>query len=380
MGQRTQPPYSPDRRLNRMASVSLRKLTKRYGDFTAVDGIDLDIADGEMLVLLGPSGCGKTTTLRCIAGLEDVSGGQILMGDRVVSQPGRSIAPEQRNIGMVFQSYAVWPHLTVFENVAFGLRRKRVSTADIGRRVNATLGVVGLSGSGERSVSKLSGGQQQRVALARAIVLEPQVLLFDEPLSNLDAKLRERMRFELRQLQQRLGITSIYVTHDQQEAMVIADRIALMHEGHIDQIGTPVDIYEQPASLFGAEFLGLANIWPGQVIDDGNPLSVRTAGALELSTAGHGFRAGDFVHVMCRPEHVTILRDSIDRPNAFRAKVAQVVFLGNLADIYVEIGDLRLRGQFSPPQIWPTGMDVWVHLPPERLVLFRRPETEPLQT
>lgn len=347
-------------------------LTKYYGDVPAVDGVDLDIADGEMLVLLGPSGCGKTTTLRCIAGLEDVSGGRILMGDRIVSQAGQSIPPERRNIGMVFQSYAVWPHLTVFENVAFGLRRKRTSKVEIWTKVNETLELVGLSGVGERSVNKLSGGQQQRVALARAIVLEPEVLLFDEPLSNLDAKLRERMRVELRQLQQRLGITSIYVTHDQQEAMVIADRIALMHDGHVDQIGTPAVMYERPASLFGAEFLGSANIWPAEIIAGGDSPRLRAVGGPELSVNERDVHAGDLVSVMCRPEHVAIRRAPIDGPNAFKAQVTLTAFLGNLADVYLKMGDLTLRAQLSPPQILPPGTDVWVCLPPDKLVLYRR--------
>jgi ABC-type Fe3+/spermidine/putrescine transport system ATPase subunit len=257
--------------------------------------------------------------------------------------------------------------------VAFGLRRKRATKAEIWTKVNATLEVVGLSGVGERSVSKLSGGQQQRVALARAIVLEPQVLLFDEPLSNLDAKLRERMRIELRQLQQRLGITSIYVTHDQQEAMVIADRIALMHDGHVDQIGTPAVMYERPASLFGAEFLGSANIWAAEIIGGDDSPRLRAVGGLELLASECDFHAGDLVSVMCRPEHVALRRDPIDGPNVFKAQVILTAFLGNFSDVYLKMGDLTLRAQLSPPQILPLGTDAWVCLPPDKLVLYKHP-------
>ncbi len=353
-----------------MSGVHIRNLVKRYGAVTAVDGISLDIAEGEFIVLLGPSGCGKTTTLRCVAGLEDVSGGEIIMGDRVVSSPGLSLPPEKREIGMVFQSYAIWPHMTVAENIAFGLKLKKLARSDIAGRVERALALVGLEKYGDRGASQLSGGQQQRVALARAIVLEPGVLLFDEPLSNLDAKLREKMRFEVRQLQKRLGITSIYVTHDQQEAMVIADRVVLMNEGRIDQIGNPIEIYERPASRFGAEFIGLANIVEAKVVRNGTSTRVRLQGGVELESNQTGYALDQHVDVMCRPENLRVSPQPIEGSNVFPAKIQSTYFLGNIADVYVAAGPLQLRGQLSPPEMWAEGKDVWVQVPPDRVVLL----------
>ena len=353
-----------------MTGVSIRNLVKKYGGVVAVNGVNLEIAEGEFIVLLGPSGCGKTTTLRCIAGLEEVTGGEIAMGGRVVSSPTVSLPPEKREIGMVFQSYAIWPHMTVAENVAFGLKLKGLRKDDIRGRVERALALVGLEQYGDRGTSQLSGGQQQRVALARAIVLEPGVLLFDEPLSNLDAKLRERMRFELRQLQKRIGVTSIYVTHDQQEAMVIADRVVLMNEGRIDQIGPPVEIYQQPASRFGAEFIGLANIVEGIVVEEASPARVQLPGGITLESTMGGFAKGSKVDVMCRPENLRVSADRIEGPNAFPAKIHSTIFLGNIADVYVQAGPLLLRGQLSPPELWEEGKDIWVEVPREKIVLL----------
>ena len=352
-----------------MSSVRLKSLTKRFDKTTVVDSIDLDVSEGEFLVLLGPSGCGKTTTLRCIAGLEDVSGGEILIGDKIVSAPGLSVPPERRAIGMVFQSYAIWPHMTVKENIAFGLKLKRgLSASDIDTRVRAGLDLVGLSGFAEREIHKLSGGQQQRVAVARAVVLEPRVLLFDEPLSNLDAKLREYMRFELRQIQKRLGITSIYVTHDQEEAMVVADRIVLMNAGKIEQIGPPKEIYNRPASLFAADFIGLTNSISGNVVRSNSDATlIAIPGGYEISAAGGGHNAGELVDVLCRPECIAISAKPIDGANAFSAEIDEVIFLGNSADVYVRLGEIRLRAQVSPARDWPAGTKVWIKILPEDL-------------
>ncbi|MFK4583748.1 ABC transporter ATP-binding protein [Bradyrhizobium ottawaense] len=235
-----------------MASVGIEKLHKRYGAYHAVKGVDLEIEDHEFLVLVGSSGCGKSTTLRMVAGLEKISEGRIRIGDRIVNE----LAPMDRDIAMVFQNYALYPHMTVFDNMAFGLKMRGLSRADIGRRVSEAAAILGMSDHLERKPKQLSGGQRQRVALGRAIVRDPQVFLFDEPLSNLDAKLRASMRVEIKRVQQRLGTTSIYVTHDQVEAMTLGDRIVVMRDGVIQQVGTPLDLYNRPANKYVAGFIG----------------------------------------------------------------------------------------------------------------------------
>ena len=251
--------------------ITLENLSLQYSGNTVVKELDLEIADGESLVLLGQSGCGKTSTMRCIAGLEQPSGGRITIGDTVVHDSERrvSVAPYKRNVGMVFQSYAVWPHRTVFENVGFSLKMKKVPKEEATKRVRKALAVVGLSDFETRGASQLSGGQMQRVALARSLVMQPSVLLLDEPLSNLDARLRERLRIELREIQLDLSLTTVYVTHDQIEAFALADRIALMQGGRIVQIGTPQEIYAAPSTKSIADFLGVGNIFPCTVTKNG---------------------------------------------------------------------------------------------------------------
>lgn len=356
-----------------MSRVELRKLVKRYGGFQAVKGIDLTVEEGEFVVLLGPSGCGKTTTLRCIAGLEETTDGEIWLGGAKASGPDFTLPPEERNIGMVFQSYAIWPHLTVFENVAFGLRIRRRPKDEIERRVSEVLEMVGLAGFAGRGASQLSGGQQQRVALARAFVLEPRVLLFDEPLSNLDAKLRERMRFEVRQLQQRLGITSIYVTHDQQEAMVVADRIVLMHEGEIAHIGTPREIYESPRTRFGAEFIGLANILPGEILESGAQSSViRLSTGAVIHARATKSSAGAAVEVIFRPEQLRLSPPGEGGSNVLKGTVLSTFYLGNSSDIELDCAGLLLRGQISPPGTWAPGDAVQVNIPCESVSVLPR--------
>jgi ABC-type Fe3+/spermidine/putrescine transport system ATPase subunit len=317
----------------------LRHLEKRFPNGTvAVDGIDLEVGEGELVALLGPSGCGKTTTLRMVAGFEDPTAGTIeLAGKRIDVLP-----PDRRGATMVFQGYALFPHLSVFENVGYGLRVRRVRGQALRDRVGAALALVGLEGLGERRPQQLSGGQQQRVALARALILEPKLLLFDEPLSNLDAKLREQMRLEIRTLQQRVGITSVYVTHDQAEAMTLADRIAVMDRGRIAQLGTPREIYEEPADRLVAAFVGHANFAPGLVRGQaGDTLVIDTLGAARRSSFVPGaYPEGARVDVMVRPEEVHVLPTSAE--GAIPATVIASSFLGGSALYQLQAGETVL--------------------------------------
>ena len=313
--------------------ISVRGLVKRYGDKTIVAGIGFEIADGELVSLLGPSGCGKTTTLRCIAGLETPEAGHVAIDGQVVfdSASGVTVEPYHRNIGMVFQSYAIWPHMTVFENVAFPLRVR--GAADIERRVVRALARVGLGAFRDRSSQQLSGGQQQRVAVARAIVHEPAVLLFDEPLSNLDARLRDQTRAEIRQLQRDLNIATIYVTHDQTEALSLSDRILVMRDGEIRQFGTPEDIYAKPADMFVAEVVGAANFFAVTVDDRGRGVDV--GGAVyqpaERASAGPA-------RAMIRPGRLTIGPDhgAATGVNELRGVVRHRLFMGGHYEYVVE--------------------------------------------
>ena len=305
------------------AEVELREVTKRFGRAVAVNHLSLDVRAGEFLTLLGPSGCGKTTTLNIVAGFLDPDEGTIALRGRQVN----FLPPFQRDTSMVFQSYALFPHMTIFENVAFGLRMRGVSEGDIKRRVLQSLEQVRLAGLDDRYPRQLSGGQQQRVALARAIVTEPTVLLLDEPLSNLDLKLRESMRLELKALQHRLGLTTIYVTHDQSEALVMSDRIVVMHQGRAEQVGTPLDIYERPATPFVAEFIGSMNFLRATVagaVDGG--LELVTRGGLRLRVSAPPV-SGE-VLVAIRPERCRLVRTQPAGLNTFPAEVQEVVYLG----------------------------------------------------
>src|SRR5262245_29100614 len=247
-----------------MATVSIRGVTKKFAGLAALENLDLDIGDGDFVSLLGPSGCGKTTTLRLLAGFLQPDGGEICVGGEVVSSPTLLVPPERRHMSMIFQSYAVWPHMTVAQNVAYGLKFKKLAKQEIQEKVTKLLGVVRLAELKDRYSAELSGGQQQRVALARALVVEPQILLMDEPLSNLDANLREEMRFEIRRLHEEFKITTVYVTHDQSEAMATSDRIAVLDHGRLVQVGSPAEIFDRPKTRFVAEFVGKANILRGR--------------------------------------------------------------------------------------------------------------------
>lgn len=313
--------------------VKITDLSLMYGDFTAVEHLSLHIEDGESLVLLGQSGCGKTSTMRCVAGLEDPSGGSISIGGTTVfdAAAGTNIAPNRRNVGLVFQSYAVWPHMTVLENVSFPLRMKRRPKKEIRTRAQETLELVGLGHLAGKGASMLSGGQMQRVALARSLAMEPNVMLLDEPLSNLDARLRDDLRVELRRLQLELGLTSIYVTHDQSEALALADRIAIMQHGRISQLATPVETYRNPASASIAEFLGVANIFRTSGPRAGEHRLRLADHTLEVAV-GTAVPAGDDLSVCVRPEHVRLaIRPTEGAPNSWPGTVEVSVFQGSYA-------------------------------------------------
>ncbi|HEX7125457.1 MAG TPA: ABC transporter ATP-binding protein [Thermodesulfobacteriota bacterium] len=343
-----------------MASITIRGLSKRYAGagVAAVRRLDLDVAAGEFVTLLGPSGCGKTTTLRLIAGFITPDDGEIRVGGAMVSSGSGCVPPERRGMGMVFQNYAVWPHKTVFENVAFGLQVRKVPRPERARRVAQVLELVGLTGLEGRYPGQLSGGQQQRVALARSLVVEPQILLLDEPLSNLDAKLRERMRWELKALQRRTGITFVYVTHDQSEAMALSDRIAVMHEGTLEQYDTPREVYARPATRTVADFMGLVNFLPGRVRErrgDAGVVLVGGAHPLELPLPPP-VRAGQEVQLAVRPENVRIAGRAGVAPDAIPATVAELAYLGNLNDYQVALADgTRLRVQSHPRERFEPG-------------------------
>ncbi len=323
-----------------MKRVEIQDTSVRYGSVWAVRDVTLNIEPGEIFFLLGPSGCGKTTLLRAVAGLSRPAAGEILVDGR----PMNTVPPHERGIGFVFQNYALWPHMTVEENVAYGLVARKVEEDAIEARVGAALEMMGLGGLGERHPGELSGGQQQRVAVARAIVIEPDILLMDEPLSNLDARLRTEMRRELKALIRRLGVTTIYVTHDQREALSMADRVAVMREGQVVQCGTPGDLYSHPESEFVASFVGEANEIEGEVsgLADGG-FKVKTAAGVVKALATGTFREGDVVRVLVRPEDVSI-GVGIEGDNLLRGKVADVAFLGRVEEVLVDLsGGLRVR-------------------------------------
>ncbi len=344
-----------------MAAVTIRGLTKRYGDHLVVDGLDLDIADGEFLTLLGPSGCGKTTTLRCLAGLEKPDAGEIRIGGRVVfDSRGTFVPPEKRDLGMVFQSYALWPHMTVRGNVVYPLRMRRTPGAEIADRVAGALRTVGLEHLADRSVGALSGGQQQRVALARALVARPGLVLFDEPLSNLDARLRASMREQLRELRHTVPGTSVYVTHDQLEALTLADRIVVMHDGHIRQTGTPEEIYASPANRFVADFVGFENLLPATVVKSaGQALLVEIEGfphPLPARPTGPAAAVGDQVTVAARAAAFTLA--PADEADGIPARVTTGTYLGDQAEYLLRAGPHTLRVRTPTPLCTRPGTDV----------------------
>ena len=344
----------------------------------AAQDVTFTVPEGKLFTLLGPSGCGKTTTLRSIAGLEKPRVGEIAVNDRVVfsSSKGIFVAPNRRGFGMVFQSYAIWPHMTVFQNAAFPLevRDKKYSRQEIRDRVMRVLAATQLDRFADREATKLSGGQQQRLALARALVMEPQLLLLDEPLSNLDAKLREKMRFELKRLQRELRITTIYVTHDQSEALALSHEIAVMSEGRIQQIGGPREIYERPINSFVADFVGSTNFLDGSVLGpDGSDgrYRVRTEIGDLTVLATESLRPEDKVLLSVRPEDVELQESKPEGVNVREARVDQKVFLGECVDFQVKLGDRTLLSRRHPSLRTPIGQPIFVNLDPEKCIALK---------
>jgi iron(III) transport system ATP-binding protein len=355
-----------------MPGVSLRALTLRYGDVAAVEGLTLDVKPGELVALLGPSGCGKTTTLRLVAGFLTPETGEVWVGERCLSSASTVVPPERRRMAMIFQSYALWPHMTVAQNVAYGLRFKPdVSRPERERRVRQMLGVVQLAGYEGRYPGELSGGQQQRVAVARALVVEPEILLLDEPLSNLDANLREEMRFEIRRLHEAFGITTLYVTHDQAEAMVISDRIAVLQHGRVVQVGTAEEIFHQPRTRFVAEFIGRTNLVAGVAAAP----DVVACGALRLRVAPAVLEPGGHVVVSIRPHAIELVADRVDisgaaSTNTLEGTVKRASFLGESVDYEIELVEsgVVLRATTPATRRLRTGQRVALRIDPEACV------------
>jgi len=346
-----------------MAFVELSGLTKTYADQKAVDAVDLAIEKGQLVCLLGPSGCGKTTTLRLIAGFVQPSAGAIKVGGRLVSSATFSEPPEARGMSMIFQSYALWPHMNVQENVGYGLKLRRLARNDINEQVDRILAATKLGALAERYPSELSGGQQQRVALARALVVSPEILLLDEPLSNLDANLREEMRFEIRRLHDAFRYTTVYVTHDQTEAMTAADVIVVMNKGRIEQAGTPEDIYERPRSQFTARFIGGANIFTGKKIA---PEAV-DCGGFVLRCGSGDYASDDQETAVCVRHHSVALAAKQPQgveTNWARARVVRQVYLGSHRDYLLAMPDGASARVTAPIDLnFESGAEVWLHCP-----------------
>jgi iron(III) transport system ATP-binding protein len=346
----------------------------RSGAQRVVRDLSFRIDSGHFYSLLGPSGCGKTTTLRCVAGLEHSDGGEIRLAGTVLSGPGKHVPPERRDLAMVFQNYAIWPHLTVYENAAFPLRvaRPRIPRADITRRVEEALSLVQLSELAGRPAAAMSGGQQQRLALARALIRRPRLLLLDEPLSNLDAKLRDAMRGELRDLQRRLGITTLYVTHVQTEAMSMSDRVAVMRDGQLIQEGTPQEIYHQPGTRFVADFVGRANLVDGTVtarLADGDILVRALGSVLRIPSDSAG--PGDSVTLSLRPEGIRAHPARPDAPNALAGVITGIEFLGEITECQVRVGETTLSVRQGPLAPVHVGDHVFLEIAPQSCVVLR---------
>ena len=358
--------------------IEVEDLVIRYGAVQAVGPVSFQVKAGEQMTLLGPSGCGKTTTLRAVAGLEKPHSGRIRVGGRVMfdGEAGINLPAEERGLSMVFQSYAIWPHMTVFENVAYGLRVRRKSQAEIQARVREALALVKMEAFADRHASQLSGGQQQRVAVARACAFSPSVLLFDEPLSNLDAKLRGNMRIELRELQHRLGVTSLYVTHDLEEALAMSDQILVMNAGHIEQHGSPDAIYNSPRTTFVADFVGSSNLIRGKVLRERSSADIvviEADGGEVIHAATCGRQVGDQACLSVRTVHLDIADAASTpprHPNHWPATIQRSVFLGDLTQIHVVWGGRELIIRRAGPQHWQEGQQVMLSADPAHCTLL----------
>lgn len=355
-------------------------LTKRFGDVVAVDNINFNVTRGEVLTLLGPSGCGKTTTLRIIAGFERPDVGEIeIEGSFVVSVSKKVfLPPEKREMGMVFQSYAIWPHLNVFENIAYPLRVRRIKGSVVREKVESVLSLVGLAGLEDRSALLLSGGQQQRVALARALIYSPKILLLDEPLSNLDAKLREQMRVELKALQRRLSITVVFVTHDQVEAMTLSDRLAVMNHGKIEQLASPQEVYTRPATSFVQEFLGRVIWMEGSVLEsesDSVVIGLEGEDKVRIRCHANELRPnnGEAVVVAVRPEEVRVCKDKEGEGlNQVPCEVETAVFLGDRYECHLRFGSMKFTLYTAVGESFSSGQKVYVNLPEKAVRIWRK--------
>ena len=357
-----------------MAILKVNNLSKSFGKVKAVREVTFEATEGKVLSLLGPSGCGKTTTLRCIAGFENPDRGEIYLDDRKIT----SIPPEKRGIGMVFQNYALWPHMTVYGNLAFGLQIRKVPKPEIDKRIKKVLSMVQLEGYENRYPRQMSGGQQQRIAMARALVFEPEIMLLDEPLSNLDAQLREEMRFEFTELQRKLGITAVYVTHDQAEALVISDKIVILDQGKIVQSGSPKDIYSNPKNKFVAGFIAVTSFINGRIdsfTEEKKKVIVKTDDGLVIHGFNNSFDIGQKVSVAMRMNVIKFIQDENKNDkntvNMFRGKIIQSSYLGNIIDYKIKVGNWEVRTNSDAKYNFKIGEEVTFYLSPEDIIVTR---------
>jgi len=357
-----------------MAILKVKNLSKNFGKVKAVQEVSFEATEGKVLSLLGPSGCGKTTTLRCIAGFENPDRGEICLDDRKITH----ISPERRGIGMVFQNYALWPHMTVYGNLAFGLQIRKVSKDEITKKIKKVLGMVQLEGYENRYPRQMSGGQQQRIAMARALVFEPEIMLLDEPLSNLDAKLREEMRFQFTELQKSLGITAVYVTHDQAEALVISDKIVILNQGKIVQSGSPKEIYSNPKNKFVAGFIAVTSFISGSInsfAEEKKKVIVKTDDGLVIHGFNNSFDIGQKVSVAMRMNVIKFIQDENksdkNTVNIFKGKIIQSSYLGDIIDYKIKVGNWEVRTNSDAKYNFKVGEEVTFYLSPEDIIVTR---------